>query len=548
MSQRRVLILGGGFGGVYVAVHLSKLLDKRERAEIEIALVNRENYIVFQPLLPEVISGSVELNHVIAPIRRMAPAAQLYTRNVEAIDLAGRVVTLAPGARPQHLLLRYDHLVLAMGTQLDHSKIPGMREHASPFKYLGDALYLRNQLVRALEEAETERDPETRRRLLTFVVAGGGFSGVECVAEMNDFLREAVRAYHTISARDLRLVLLQRGDRILPELTDALAAFAHRLLAQRGVEIRLGAGLKAVSAEAVVIEDKATGRIETIATHTTVATVPAGPHRLLQSLEVAQDRGRIVVEQTTAVPSMAGLWAIGDCAAIQQVDGRQSPPTAQHALRQARTCAENIVATLRAKPLKVFTFTGLGKLASLGRRSAVAEIFGLHLKGLPAWLLWRGVYVTKFPGLPGQIRLLADWLLDAVLPRDINQLRLFHEEPVHREHFEPGERVFGSGDVGDKVYFIASGEATVSRHGKVLATLRAGDVFGEAALLSNHPRNAEIHARTPLDAVVVSRDAFQELLGHVPGVNAAMLRLAESRAPHTDAPISADEKNSTVPV
>ena len=193
VKKKRILILGGGFGGVYVAVHLGKMLSKRELEETEIALVNRENYIVFQPLLPEVISGSVELNHVIAPIRRMAPRANLYTRDIESIDPVARTVTLSPGVRPTPLTLSYDHLVIAMGTRLDYSKIPGMREHASPFKYLGDALYLRNQLVRMLEEAEAESDPECRKRLLTFVVAGGGFSGVECIAEMNDFLREAVR-------------------------------------------------------------------------------------------------------------------------------------------------------------------------------------------------------------------------------------------------------------------------------------------------------------------------------------------------------------------
>ncbi len=533
MPKRRILILGGGFGGVYVAVHLGKLLTAREREEYEITLVNRENYIVFQPLLPEVITGSVELNHVIAPIRRMAPAAQLHTRDVDSIDLAARTVTLAPGARPERLTLDYEHLVIALGTRLDHSKIPGMREHASPFKYLGDALYLRNQLVRALEDAESERDPETRRQLLTFVVAGGGFSGVECIAEMNDFLREAVHAYHNISERDLKLVLLQRGDRILPELTESLATFAHQLLAKRGVEIRLGTGLKAASAETVVIENRTTGTTETLGTRTVIATVPSGPHPLLSQLDLPQERGRIQVEKTTAVPGKTGLWAIGDCAAVPQVDGQLSPPTAQHALRQARTCAENIVATLRGQPLKTFTFTGLGKLSSLGRRSAVAEVFGIRLKGLFAWLLWRGVYVTKFPGLSGQIRLLTDWILDTVLPRDINQLRLFHDEPVHREHFEAGERVFGTGDVGDKVYFIAAGTATVSREGEVVATLRSGEVFGEAALLADQPRNAEVHALTALDVVVVSRDAFQELLGHVPGVQATMQRLAESRAPHS---------------
>jgi NADH:ubiquinone reductase (H+-translocating) len=529
MAKKRVLILGGGFGGIYVAVHLGKLLTPRELEEIEVVLVNKENYITFQPLLPEVISGSVELNHVIAPIRRMAPKALLYTRDVETIDPIRRVVTLSPGARPEALTLTYDHLVIAMGTRLDHSKIPGMREHASPFKYLGDALYLRHQLIRALEEAETETDPEMRRQLLTFVVAGGGFSGVECIAEMNDFLREAVRAYHHIAESDLRLILLQRGERILPELTQSLAAFAHKLLVKRGVEIRLGAGLKAVSATAVVVEDMETGKIETVGTRTTVATVPSGSHPLLAALPLPKDKGRIVVTQETAVPEWPGLWALGDCAAIKQVDGQMSPPTAQHALRQAKTCAENIVASFRGTPTKIFKFTGLGKLGSLGRRSAVAEIFGIHLKGIVAWLLWRGVYVTKFPGLDGQLRLLVDWALDVFLPRDITQLRLFHAQPVHREHFEPGETVFKSGDLGDKVYFIVKGEAVVEREGETLATLQAGEVFGEAALISNQPRNAAIRASTALDAVAVSREAFHELLGHLPGVSGTMQEIMSLR-------------------
>ena len=528
MTKKRILILGGGFGGVYVAVHLGRILSSDELERTEIALVNRENYIVFQPLLPEVISGSVELNHVIAPIRRMAPRTSLYTRDIESIDPVDRTVTLSPGIRPTTLTLEYNHLVIAMGTRLDHSKIPGMREHASPFKYLRDALYLRNQLVRMLEEAESESDPERRRGLLTFVVAGGGFSGVECIAEMNDFLREAVRAYHNVSESDLRLILLQRGERILPEVTPSLAAFAHRLLVGRGVEIRLGASLQAVTASAVVVADRTQG-METIATRTAVATVPAGPHPILTELSIPQEKGRIVVDQTTAVPGWPGVWAIGDCAAIKQVDGNFSPPTAQHALRQAKTCAQNIVASMRGTKKTRFAFTGLGKLGSLGRRSAVAEILGLHFKGLFAWLLWRGVYVTKFPGLDGQLRLIADWILDAFLPRDITQLRLFNDEAVHREHFETGERVFASGDFGDKIYFVVKGEAVVERDGLYVATLGCGDVFGEAALISNQPRNATIRATTPIDTVAVSRQAFQQLLMHLPGLNETMQQLMSGR-------------------
>jgi NADH:ubiquinone reductase (H+-translocating) len=226
----------------------------------------------------------------------MAPRAHLYTRDIESIDPIARTVTLSPGVRPTTLSLNYDHLVIAMGTRLDHGKIPGMHEHASPFKYLGDALFLRNQLVRMLEEAEAERDPEIRKRLLTFVVAGGGFSGIRCIAEMNEFLREAVSVYHNIVERDLRLILLQRSDRILPEVTASLASFAHKLLAKRGVEIRLGAKLKAVTANAVTVEDRRTHQMEVISTRTAVATAPAAPHPILTALPLPQNNGRIVVD------------------------------------------------------------------------------------------------------------------------------------------------------------------------------------------------------------------------------------------------------------
>jgi NADH:quinone reductase (non-electrogenic) len=225
-------------------------------------------------------------------------------------------------------------------------------------------------------------------------------------------------------------------------------------------------------------------------------------------------------------------------------------------LRQAKTCAENIVASYRGEPKKPFGFTGLGKLGSLGRRSAVAEILGFRFKGLFAWLLWRGVYVTKFPGLDGQLRLIADWILDVFLPRDITQLRLFHEEAVHREHFEAGETVFASGDFGDKVYFIIDGEAEVEREGVLLAKLHSGDVFGEAALISNQPRNATIRATAPLDTVAVSRKAFQELLMHLPGLNDTMQKLMSGRMKHGEdlesmvrkaAALAHEDLSSTIP-
>jgi NADH dehydrogenase len=279
----------------------------------------------------------------------------------------------------------------------------------------------------------------------------------------------------------------------------------------------------------VIIEDTKTKQTREIRTRTTVATVPAGPHALLAKLPLPLEKGRIVVDQGLEVASFPGVWALGDCALVRQMDGNFSPPTAQHALRQAKTCAQNILGSIRGREKKVFAFTGLGKMGSLGRRSAVAEIFGIHLKGLVAWIMWRGVYATKFPGLDGQLRLLADWMLDLFLPRDITQLRLFREASVHREHFEPGETVFNMGDVGDKVYFIANGEAQVVQDGKPIARLGRGELFGETALVHNDPRNATVSAVSALDVVVVDREAFHELLGNLPGLNGTLETIMSER-------------------
>jgi NADH dehydrogenase len=450
-GKKRILILGGGFAGVYTAVYLGKGMTADERANIEVTIVSNENYIVFQPFLPEVISGTIETLHCITPIRRMAKHAQLYTRLIEEIDLEKKTVRLAPEYVPKPIILKYDHLVVGLGTKLNYDLVPGMREHAIPFKYLGDALRLRNQAVGVLEEAAIETDPEERRRLLTFVVGGGGFSGVECIAELNDFLTSAVKAYPGIEREEIHCVLLQSADRILPELGESLAIYAQEILENRGVEIQLNVRLRAVSGDGVIVMDKATKESTIIASRTVVTTVPSAPHDLVTTLPCELDRGRIVVTENMDVPDHRGLWAVGDCAAVPQVDGITSPPTAQHALRQAKTCANNILATIRGKKMKRFGFTGLGKLASLGRMSAVAEVFGFKMKGVIAWVFWRTVYLSKFPGFDRQIRIGIDWFLDLLLPRDITQVRIFQPESIIQEHFHKGEKIFDQGDYGDKL-------------------------------------------------------------------------------------------------
>lgn len=528
-GKKRILILGGGFAGVYTAVYLGKGMTADERANIEVTIVSNENYIVFQPFLPEVISGTIETLHCITPIRRMAKHAQLYTRLIEEIDLEKKTVRLAPEYVPKPIILKYDHLVVGLGTKLNYDLVPGMREHAIPFKYLGDALRLRNQAVGVLEEAAIETDPEERRRLLTFVVGGGGFSGVECIAELNDFLTSAVKAYPGIEREEIHCVLLQSADRILPELGESLAIYAQEILENRGVEIQLNVRLRAVSGDGVIVMDKATKESTIIASRTVVTTVPSAPHDLVTTLPCELDRGRIVVTENMDVPDHPGLWAVGDCAAVPQVDGITSPPTAQHALRQAKTCANNILATIRGKKMKRFGFTGLGKLASLGRMSAVAEVFGFKMKGVIAWVFWRTVYLSKFPGFDRQIRIGIDWFLDLLLPRDITQVRIFQPESIIQEHFHKGEKIFDQGDYGDKLYSVVKGEAEIVVNGKTVNTIGEGEVFGEFALVSDKARSAAVVAKCDTDVISVSRSAYKALAAHLPGVKTTVEDIMKSR-------------------
>jgi NADH dehydrogenase len=529
--RTRILILGGGFGGVYTAMELERLLGADP--DIEVGLVSKENYLVFQPMLPEVISGSIGLTDTIAPIRRLCPRTNLYTRTIESIDLTRRRVTAAAGFGSRQCSLEWDHLVVALGNVTSFAGQPGLAEHALPFKDLGHALALRNHVIHVLEEADIEQDPHVRTALLTFVVAGGGFSGIEAVAELNDFVRAAARSFKHLrgaAERGIRVVLLHAGPLILPELPESLARFAQRLLGKRGVELRLHTRLAGATAEYALLADG-----QRIPTRTLVSTVPSAPNPLVAALAVPKERGRIVVNQHLEIPGHAGTWAVGDCAWIVDAKtGQPSPPTAQHAIREARCAAQNIVATLRSEPKRAFSFTALGKMGSLGHHSAVAEVFGVRLSGFLAWWLWRTVYLMKLPGLDRKLRVATDWTLDLVLPPDIVQLKTDRSLAIRREHFEPREDIFREGDRGDWLYVIVDGEVEVLKkipdRGEVhLRRLGPGDCFGEIALVSDRPRTATARSATAVNLLAVEREAFQALFSNLPPIQGFFRQLIESR-------------------
>jgi len=531
-KRTRVVILGGGFGGIYTALHLEKELRKRD--DFEITLVNKENYFVFQPMLAEVVSGNIGILDTVSPIRRMLPRTDLQVRDVESIDTKQQTVTTTPGFRQQPNVIHYDHLVLALGNVTDFRGLRGLPEHAIPFKNLSDALYIRNHVIHVLEEAAIEhKDEQLRQQLLTFVVAGGGFSGVEVVAELNDFVRDVVRNYPQINSNEVRVVLLHALDRILPELDEKLAIYAQRILQKRGVDIRLNTLLQAASGEEAVLSDGTQ-----IPTRTLISTVPSSPNPLIDALELPKERGRLQADSSLLVEGTNNVWALGDCALIRTTDGGFCPPTAQFATRQGRTAAHNIVAAIRGGEPQVFQFKELGKLAALGHRSAVAQVFGLNISGFLAWFMWRTIYLMKLPGWGRRLKVAASWTFELFLPPDLVQLKLSNATGVSHEHFEPGEEVFHQGDLGDRIYIIARGHAEVARkengNETFLARLGPGEYFGEMALLNHTTRNATVRCLEPLDVLSIHKREFAVLAENLPAMRESFEQLMKQRKIATD--------------
>ncbi|MEY2541879.1 MAG: hypothetical protein QOI22_1481 [Verrucomicrobiota bacterium] len=427
-KKTRVLILGGGFGGLYAALHLDKTIARD--SEIEVTLVSRENFLLFTPMLPEVAAGDLDLTDILSPLRQMLKHTNVLIADVESIDHVERHVTLAYGVdRGQKKILSYDHLLLALGSETSFFNLPGVEESALTMKSLGDAVVLRNQALAMLEMASLVEDLVIRRTMLTFVVAGGGFAGVETVGALNDFVREAVRYYPNVTKKDVRVVLVHPSAVILPELGEDLGRFAQRKLADRGVEIRTETRVSGYSDRGVEFKNG-----DAIATHTFVWTAGVTPHAVLQTLPFKKEKNRIVVDETLEVIGFPGIWAVGDCASVPNVKtGRAQPPTAQHALREGRHCAKNIVAKIRGKPAKLFSFTTLGQLAIIGRRAGVANILGIHVSGLLAWGLWRTIYLMKLPRFEKKLRVALGWTLDLFFPKDLAQHVTLHEiERVQR--------------------------------------------------------------------------------------------------------------------
>jgi len=416
-ASKRILILGGGFAGAYAARALEKRL--RGTPEVEVVLVARENFVLFTPMLHEVAGGDVAVTDIVQPLRKMLRHTRVAIADVEAIDLVKKQVRVQHAGLPRALDLGYDHLVLALGAVTNFYRTPGLEEHALTMKTLGDAILVRNRVIDALEVADNLADQAQRKAMLTVVVAGAGFAGVETTGAVNDLLRESMKFYPRLREEMLRVVLVHPGDHILPELGESLGHYAQAQLERRGVEVRLGTRVAGYDGREVALSDGTK-----LATRMLIWTAGITPPPLLSGLPCKTDRGRVVANACLEVPEWPGVWALGDCALVPDAlsPGRFCPPTAQHATRQASVLASNIAGALRGQAPRPFRFKIIGLLATIGRRTGVAQILGFRFSGIVAWWLWRGIYLGKLPGVQKKIRVALDWALDLVFSKDLVQL------------------------------------------------------------------------------------------------------------------------------
>ncbi len=426
-SCRNVVIVGGGFAGTRAA----QILGRRLPPDCTVTLLDQENFITFSPLLPEVVGASLPPGHVVAPHRQMIRRGHVRMVRVVSIDAQERLIH-CEGAGPG--VIQYDQLVMTCGARANLQAIEGMAEHGMALKTLGDALHLRNHIVRQLEEAELAADEASRRWLMTFIVVGGGFSGVETAGELVDFLHASLRYYRRIRPEDLRVILLHATERLLPELPASLSAFTLRKMRRRGIEVRLK-----ISASCVSHCDVRLSTGEVVSGGTVICTVRTAANRLLDDIPAPKARGRLLVLSDLSVPGVEGVWAAGDCAAVPNArDGAICPPTAQFANAQARQLAHNLIARLNGRSTRSFNFRPRGQLSSVGHNKAVADIFGFRISGFMAWLLWRGVYLLRIPTLARKVRVFLEWNWGMLFPPDIAHLSF----PPHAEsEAEPPEPV-----------------------------------------------------------------------------------------------------------
>lgn len=515
--KQKVVIIGGGFGGAFAAKYLRRYGGR----DFDVELVNSTNYFVFQPLLPEVVSGTISAPDAVTPLRYMLPGVRVRMAEVTNIDMDARKISLLQGSRRFPQTTDYDQLIIAVGQKTDQASHSGLAIHSLCVRDLASAHEIRNQVIRCMEHADITEQADVRQRLLTFVVAGGGFSGVETIGEMVEMIRRTLRFYPNISAKDIRTILIQRGDRILPELSPKLGQYAEQKLRKRNVQILLNTQVRSVTARDVYLDDGTR-----IATDTLITTAGSSPREITRTLDLELERGKVAVDEFLRVPGHDNVWCIGDAALVPLPpvngdDDRFAPPTAQFAVREARVVARNIIASKSGGKMRPFAYRPKGSLASIGNYKAVAEVFGIRLSGLPAWLMWRGLYIGMLPGFSTRLRVALNWLFDYFLPRSIVQIANNPGRATSYRYYAAGDVICRPGQTIDGLYTVISGamESRIpDQEGQqdFVRTFGPGDHWGERSLASDALAIGTLTATEKTLVLVLKKSDFVSLSAAFP--------------------------------
>ncbi|CUH82516.1 FAD-dependent oxidoreductase [Tropicibacter naphthalenivorans] len=510
--KQKLLVLGGGFGGLYAA----RELRKRFGDSADIQLISEENYFVFQPLLPEVAAGAITEMHAVTSLRELLKKVRLRKATIHSVDFARKVVTVFQGVQRRPTEIAYDHLVVAMGSRIDLSRVPGLEEHALKMKTLEDARRLRAHIIERLEHADVTQLPEVKREALTFVVVGAGFSGIETIGEVKELIDRSLKYYPNIDPSEVRVIAVEFAPRALNELPESLAAYAVRQLKKRGVELMFNTGVASVTGRRLV-----TSTGETIPTRTIIATIGNAPSPVVLDMGLELTQGRVAVDRFMRAKGHDNVWSLGDCALIPMKENATerndfAPPTAQFAVREAAQLASNIAATVKGKALKPFQYKSRGALASLGARRGVAEVFGVKLSGYVAWLLWRAYYLSFMPGFDTKLRVFMNWMLDGLRPRSVVALQVPNAQAARYVHYAAGDPVFERGNRSDGFYTVVSGQFEVSYYdegqGKdITHEVGPGGHFGERMIMGESTRYGTVKAVTDGVVLVLGREEFTKL-------------------------------------
>jgi NADH dehydrogenase len=508
-----VVIAGGGFAGAYCARVLGKTLGAAGVKRV--ALIAERNVLVFHPMLAEVAGAALSPLDVVNPLRQFCRNVDVLQGAIQKVDWSQRHLVLDGGRFTRNHVVEFDHLVLTLGSVTDMSRVPGMADHAWPMKSVADALRLRAALINRLEEANLVENPELRQRLMTFVVVGGGYTGVETAGQIMDLLREVRHLYANLRDTQPKIILVHSRAHLLEEIGPKLGDYAQRVLEKRGMEMRLGSRVVEVTASKVILQD---GRF--IETHTVVCTVGNAPSPvvldLVKQLGIAADKGRLDAEPTMRVKGVDKLWAAGDCAAVPWDDrgeAKIAPPTAQFAMRQGKQLGENLARVLKGtgKALQPFRYRYMGQLATVGEREAVAEVFGMHFSGFIAWWMWRTIYLAKLPGAGRKFRVMVDWTFDLFFARDISLVLPPAEDILRAIHLEKGESLFESGAKVRAFYFVKRGSVSLLEAGGATQTLLSGGVIDQAFATDEGVWTVGVSAVESSDIVVIRGRALDML-------------------------------------